>query len=131
MKHVGPLKPNHPFRSYWRDVMFTFAGAGGWMMLNSFANVGLADQMIILAMLTIVIPSVVIVARTLSEWWSAASLPMPGCGNDIPIGLDALWPMGTVWIVEDPSEPRTPRPWPASRVSIPPDVRRRLRKDVE
>lgn len=130
MKHVGPLKPDRPALGYWRDLAFTFAGAGAWMTLNSLTTVGFNDQLIILAIVVVVLPSVVTVARIFAEWWSASRLPMASFESGLPMGVDALWPMGTVWVVEPlPTSPK-PDPWPRSPLSIPPDVRRRLRKDI-
>jgi hypothetical protein len=130
MKHVGPLKPHRPAPGYWRDLAFTFAGAGAWMTLNSLRTVGLGDQLIILAIVVVVLPSAVAVGRIFAQWWSASRIPMTSFENGVPLGVDALWPMGTVWVGDPLPKSPMPNPWPASPLSIPPDVRRRLRKDV-
>ncbi len=129
MKHLGPLRPDRPARRYWRDVGLAFAGAAGWMALNALVDGGIVAQAIMLVVVMIAVPAAIYAANALRYPRSQSNTPRSSLESQGLMGLNTVWPLGTVWVIDNTPEARGKRaPTEPSRC-VPPEVRRRLRKD--
>lgn len=129
MKHPGPLRPDRPARRYWRDVGLAFAGAEGWMLLDTLVGGGIVAQVILLVIVIIIVPAVIYAASALRYSRSMAHTPRSSLERQGLMGLNTVWPLGTVWVIDNMPEMRGQRTPIAQSRGVPPEVRRRLRKD--
>lgn len=130
MKHPGPLKPNRPAPRYWRDTALTAAGGAGWMLLSWLVDAGRVDQVVMLVIVIVAVPSAIYVTSNLGYWRSRRFTLLPRLERDGLMGLGTLWPMDTVWIIDATREREAQRSSAAPPATLSPVVRRRLRKDV-
>lgn len=129
MKHLGPRRPDRPARRYWRDVGLAFAGAAGWMLLNALVDGGIVAQVIMLVIVIIAVPTAIYAASTLRYSRSTRHTPRSSLESQGLMGLNTVWPLGTVWVIDNTPEARGLRASTAPSRGVPPEVRRRLRKD--
>jgi len=129
MKHLGPLRPDRPARRYWRDVGLAFAGAAGWMLLNALVGGGIVSQAIMLVIVIIAVPTAIYAASALRHSRSMRHTPGSSLERQGLMGLNTVWPLGTVWVIDNTPEARGQRAPIAPSRGVPPEVRRRLRKD--